>query len=68
MELTVKQLLERVEEQKAYAISGLTSSEGNDLYRFQGDYRTLEWVLGLPEQIEAEQAFDKQQQNSAEDV
>lgn len=68
MEITVDEIMARVEEQKQAAISGLASQEGSELHRFQGDYRTLEWLIGLPEQIKAEREFDEQRQNDADDV
>lgn len=68
MELTVKELMDRVKDRQESVVSGLASQEGNELYRCQGDYRSLNWILGLPEQIEAERELDRQRHDDADDV
>lgn len=68
MGITVSEFMARVKDRKDSTISGLSTQADIEVYRCQGDYRTLEWVLGLPDQIEAERELDKQRQNDAEDV
>jgi len=69
MEITFEQLTARIKEKKESIVSELASSHDiADLYRCQGDFRTLEWILGLPDQIEAEQELDRQRLNDADDV
>jgi len=58
----------RVQERKEATIHALASQEGAELHRSQGDFRTLEWILGLPEQIEAERELDRQRHFDADDV
>lgn len=68
MEVSAEEIMARVKDRMESAVSGLCSCEGNELYRCQGDFRTLNWILGLPDQIEAERELDRQRHDAADDV
>lgn len=68
MEITWEELVAKIKERKEFIVSGLATCDGNELFRYQGDFRTLEWLLELPERIEAEQEMDRERHFHADNV